>query len=127
MLIVHTFHLHKKLGRNKWILMLVGFLSTVGLTFEIYVILLTNLHQGFLSTSSKSFLSHLFFRPLIMASLLVGIDLIIQKLRNDKKELLDVRCFGSRVTPNVLPKQILQKMFSPLQTMVESLYDNCDP
>jgi hypothetical protein len=81
--------LHKKLGRNKWMLLVIGFLSTFGITFEIFVILLTNLHQDYLSTSSVSFLSYIFFRPLIMASLLVGIDLIIQKFRKDKEELLN--------------------------------------
>jgi H+/Cl- antiporter ClcA len=85
--ILPIFLLHKKLGRNKWVLLVIGFLSTFGLTFVLFVILLSNLHQEFLSSSTKSYLSYLFFRPLIMTGLLVGIDLIIQKLRNDKKEL----------------------------------------
>ena len=77
--------LHNKLGRNKWILLTVGFLSTFGLTFELFIILITSLHQNYLhSLTVPLYITHLFLRPLIMTSFLVGIDLLLHKFRTNE-------------------------------------------
>ena len=79
--------LQKKIGRNKWILLTVGFLSTIGAFFEIFVILITSIHQDFHTGQSISpYLSQLFLRPIIMCSFLVGFDTIMQKNRNDNQD-----------------------------------------
>ncbi|NOQ72331.1 MAG: hypothetical protein GQ574_10045 [Crocinitomix sp.] len=81
---------HKKMGRNKWILLTVGFLSTFGLSFELFVNLITSFHQDYLPSSTVPFyVSHLFLRAIMMASFLVGIDVLVHKFRTDKKELVN--------------------------------------
>lgn len=69
--------LHKQLGRNKWALLVIGFLSTFGLNFELFVILLTSIHQDYLPSSTvRLYLSYLFLRPFIITCFLVGIDVL---------------------------------------------------
>jgi hypothetical protein len=89
--------LHKKWGRNKWILLLVGMLSTFGQSLEIFVILITSFHQDSLTNSSTvNYLAVLIIRPFIIVCFLIGIDLIflrkkiktIQK-NNTDEEVLD--------------------------------------
>ncbi|MFT5819646.1 MAG: hypothetical protein ACI8ZM_000871 [Crocinitomix sp.] len=78
--------IHKKLGRNKWILLLICFLSTFRLTFELFVILITSLHMDFLDNSTtRSYLGHLFLRPFIITSFLIGIDVLFFRNRTEKK------------------------------------------
>lgn len=77
---------HKKIGRNKWPLLVITFLSTFALTFELFVILLTALHHGFSAGSTiPSYINYLFLRPLIMTSFLVGIDVLFLRNKSEVK------------------------------------------
>jgi hypothetical protein len=84
-LILPALLIHKKWGRNKWMLLLVGFLATFSLTFELFVILITSLHQDYLRSSTVPlYLSHLFLRPFIITGFLIGLDVLLMRNRSQR-------------------------------------------
>jgi hypothetical protein len=78
--------IHKKLGRNKWMILLVAFLATFSLTFELFVILITSMHQDFSGSSTVPlYLSHLFLRPFIITGFLIGLDVLLMRNRSQRR------------------------------------------
>ena len=74
---------HKKWQHKKGLLVLIAFMSTIGGSFEIIVILITSFHQDYNSTQLSDYWM-LIIRPFILALLLIGLNLLITKKNNQQ-------------------------------------------
>ena len=84
------FLFHKKWSKNKWALFLIAFLSTIGQSFEVFVIVITSLHQDYLPSGFDTFSYwRLLIRPLILAGVFLLIEFLLIHNRINEKSLTE--------------------------------------
>ncbi len=71
-----------KIGKNKWWLLFIGTCSTLLNHIEIYVIILTSMHQDFYA---ENYLVAITIRPIIVLLFIIGADLIIHRNRKNNE------------------------------------------